>query len=177
MQPEISRRCNSCGASTPEGSMFCPECGQPLGEGPGATDTHKVAEQKTPGESSAVASAAGSDASPAGEAQPSAPAPAQPPAQVETAGSDPKPEIKTEDQTVSSANPTRVERTREKLQHASSVARGAIEQNVKRADKIRHVSSAMLEEASYDPSLRFVLVALGVFIVFLLLLLLSKVMG
>ena len=35
----------------------------------------------------------------------------------------------------------------------------------------------MLEEASYDPSLRFVLVALGVFIVFLLLLLLSKVMG
>jgi len=86
-------------------------------------------------------------------------------------------ETKAESQTVSSSNPTRVGRTRGKLQHASSVARGAIEQNVKRADKIRHVSSAMLEEASYDPSLRFVLVALGLFIVFLILLLLSKVMG
>ena len=157
--------------------MFCPECGQPLGQEPGATDAQKIAEQETPGESSAAVSAAGSDTSQAGEAQPSAPAPAQPPAQVETADSDPNPETKREGQTVSPENPTRVERTREKLQHASSVARGAIEQNVKRADKIRHVSSAMLEEASYDPSLRFVLVALGVFIVFLLLLLLSKVMG
>jgi hypothetical protein len=35
----------------------------------------------------------------------------------------------------------------------------------------------MFEEASYDPSLRFVLVALGLFVVFLVLLLLSKVMG
>ena len=158
--------------------MFCPECGQPLGEEPGATDAQEIVEQEPPaGESSAVVSAAGNDASQVDEAQPCAPAPAQPAAQVETAGSDPKPETKTEGQTVSPANPTRVERTREKLQHASSVARGAIEQNVKRADKIRHVSSAMLEEASYDPSLRFVLVALGVFIVFLLLLLLSKVMG
>src|SRR5207302_9425051 len=118
-----------------------------------------------------------SDTSQAGEAQPSAPAPAQPAARVETADSDPNPETKRGGQTVSPENPTRVERTREKLQHASSVARGAIEQNVKRADKIRHVSSAMLEEAHYDPSLRFVLVALGLFILFLLLLVLSKVMG
>jgi len=35
----------------------------------------------------------------------------------------------------------------------------------------------MFEEASYDPSLRFVLVALGLFIVFIILLVLSKVMG
>ena len=69
------------------------------------------------------------------------------------------------------------ERTRERLQRASTAARGAIEDNVKRVEKIHHVSTVMFEEASYDPSLRFVLVALGLFLVFVLLLVLSKVMG
>ncbi len=48
---------------------------------------------------------------------------------------------------------------------------------MKRVEKIHHVSSAMIEEAHYDPSLRFVLVALGLFLVFVVLLILSKVMG
>jgi hypothetical protein len=48
---------------------------------------------------------------------------------------------------------------------------------VKRVEKIHHVSTAVFEEAHYDPSLRFVLVALGLFIVFVVLLVLSKVMG
>ena len=69
------------------------------------------------------------------------------------------------------------ERTRERLQRASSVARGALEDNVKRVEKIHHVSTAMIEEAHYDSSLRFVLVALGLFVVFIILLILSKVMG
>src|SRR5260370_7220572 len=30
MQPEISHRCESCGASIREQAMFCPECGQAL---------------------------------------------------------------------------------------------------------------------------------------------------
>ena len=69
------------------------------------------------------------------------------------------------------------ERTREKLHRASTAARGAIGDNVKRVEKIHHVSSAMIEEAHYDPSLRFVLVALGLFVVFVILLVLTKVMG
>ena len=69
------------------------------------------------------------------------------------------------------------ERTRAGLHRASTVARGAIEDNVKRVEKIHHVSTAMIEEAHYDPSLRFVLVALGLFVVFIILLVLSKVMG
>ena len=69
------------------------------------------------------------------------------------------------------------ERAREGLHRASSVARGAIEDNVKRVEKIHHVSTAMIEEAHYDSSLRFVLVALGLFILFIVLLILSKVMG
>ena len=58
-----------------------------------------------------------------------------------------------------------------------SATREALADNVKRVEKIRHVSTAMFEEASYDPSLRFVLVALGLFVVFIILLVLSKVMG
>jgi hypothetical protein len=69
------------------------------------------------------------------------------------------------------------EKAREGLHRASTATRGALADNVKRVDKIRHVSSVVLEEATYDPSLRFVLVALAIFVVFLVLLLLSKVMG
>ena len=69
------------------------------------------------------------------------------------------------------------ERTRERLQRASSVASSVARDNVKRVEKIHHVSTAMLEEATYDPSLRFVLVAVGLFVVFVILLVLSKVMG
>ena len=69
------------------------------------------------------------------------------------------------------------EKARDSLHRASTATRGALADNVKRVEKIRHVSTAMFEEASYDPSLRFVLVALGLFVVFLVLLLLSKVMG
>lgn len=69
------------------------------------------------------------------------------------------------------------EKARDSLHRASTATREALADNVKRVEKIRHVSSAVLEEATYDPSLRFVLVALALFVVFLVLLLLSKVMG
>ena len=68
-------------------------------------------------------------------------------------------------------------KARDSLHRASTATREAVADNVKRVEKIRHVSSVVLGEATYDPSLRFVLVALGIFVVFLVLLLLSKVMG
>lgn len=69
------------------------------------------------------------------------------------------------------------EKAREGLHRASTATREALADNVKRVEKIRHVSSVVLGEATYDPSLRFVLVALAIFVVFLVLLFLSKVMG
>ncbi len=68
-------------------------------------------------------------------------------------------------------------KARDSLHRASTATREALADNVKRVEKIRHVSSVVLGEATYDPSLRFVLVAIGIFVVFLVLLLLSKVMG
>jgi predicted RNA-binding Zn-ribbon protein involved in translation (DUF1610 family) len=46
-----------------------------------------------------------------------------------------------------------------------------------RVEKFRQVSSIMIDQAAYDPSLRFLLVAAGLFVLFLLLLILSKVIG
>ena len=46
-----------------------------------------------------------------------------------------------------------------------------------RVEKLRHVSSVMIDQAAYDPSLRFLLVAAVLFVVFIVLLILSKVLG
>ncbi len=61
------------------------------------------------------------------------------------------------------------------IQKATHVARD-VEGNVAhRVQKLRDVSSVVIDEASYDASLRFVLVAAALFILFLVILLLSKV--
>ena len=53
-----------------------------------------------------------------------------------------------------------------------------VAENVRdRVEKINHVSSVMIDQAAYDPSLRFLLVAAVLFILFLLLLIMSKVIG
>ncbi len=57
-----------------------------------------------------------------------------------------------------------------------SAARGIVEDNVRpRVEKLRHASSAVFEEAAIDPSLRFVLIALILFILFIVLLLFSMI--
>jgi predicted nucleic acid-binding Zn-ribbon protein len=166
-QPEISIRCSSCGAAVREPAMFCPECGKPLATA--AAETELPAEIAKPNLASSTNAAPVADE----EAQAA-------PASVEDAGATVDPETR-EIKTITPEEPVSPhgarERTRERLHRASSVARGALEGNVKRVEKIHHVSTAMFEEATYDPSLRFVLVALGLFIVAIILLVLSKVMG
>ena len=127
------------------------------------------------------ASWTGPELSAAPEAQPAAP-PIKPAVEPKTIKADQlNRENKTDQTNEPRSGPGARERTRERLHRASSVAssvaRGALEDNVKRVEKIHHVSTAMLEEAAYDPSLRFVLVAVGLFVVFVILLVLSKVMG
>ena len=164
-QPEILHPCSWCGAAVREPAMFCPECGKPLA--PALSQTEPPAEVSAAG----LERSANAEPVTAQEAQTS-PAPAPLPAP------DPAAVAKRADSPDESGSPlgTR-ERTRQRLQRASTAARGALEDNVKRVEKIHHVSTVMFEEAHYDPSLRFVLVALGLFVVFIILLVLSKVMG
>jgi len=144
MQPEISHRCASCGASIREPAMFCPDCGKPLAEATPEPQPQAVAEAAAPEVANVTAQDSGKTSDP----------PANPGSRAGTYG-----------------------KARESLHRASTATRGALADNVKRVEKIRHVSSVVLGEATYDPSLRFVLVAIGIFVVFLVLLLLSKVMG
>jgi predicted nucleic acid-binding Zn-ribbon protein len=173
MTPEILHRCESCGAIIREPAMFCPECGKAIAakpEQPNENDalverTEAAANEASTSEvETAGVTAANTDQNPEDSEPVAAP---RNPSSTTTEGA-------------KSAGPERHrarERTRETLQRASSAARGAIEDNVKRVEKIHHVSSVMFEEAHYDPSLRFVLVALGLFVIFIILLVLSKVMG
>jgi predicted nucleic acid-binding Zn-ribbon protein len=158
MQPEISHRCPACGVSIRDDGdrvMFCPECGKPLAE-------TSVENTKTDAVADSTELAAGA------------------PPIVSPVGGGQTEIVAKEDDSQKPAGEDRHsarERTREKLQRASQMTRGAIEGNVKRVEKIHHVSTVVLEEATYDPSLRFVLVALGLFVLAVVLLVLSKVMG
>lgn len=163
MIPEISHRCPSCGASVRdfgERTMFCPECGENLTETRSAQADQKPSQADVEGEVI-------SDATQPPRVSLEAAAPIK---AIEA-------EVDSEKPSVVEDRHTARERTRETLHRASNRARGAIEDNVKRVEKIHHVSTVMLEEATYDPSLRFVLVALGLFLVFVILLILTKVMG
>lgn len=63
-------------------------------------------------------------------------------------------------------------------QPLSSVVPPAAQEGVLgRVEKFRKVSSIVIDQAAYDPSLRFLLVAAALFLLFLVLLILSKVIG
>jgi hypothetical protein len=66
---------------------------------------------------------------------------------------------------------------RHRLQRAAAGAREAFEDGAQRVEKIRKMSSVVIDQASYDPSLRFILVAAALFIVFLTILIISKLIG
>lgn len=155
MVPEILHRCHACGATIREQAFFCPECGKALAATEAAPNDKGVSDAPVIEET----------AKPANSEEKQPKFDSQLPASEAV-----------KDTSRSDRHGAR-ERTRETLQRASSAARGAIEHNVKRVEKVHHVSTVMFEEAHYDPSLRFVLVALGLFVLFIILLVLSKVMG
>lgn len=54
---------------------------------------------------------------------------------------------------------------------------GVAENVRERVEKIRHVSHVVIDQAAYDPSLRFLLVAAVLFLLFIVLVIFSKVLG
>ena len=124
-EPEIARRCITCGASVRQRAMFCPQCGNPIQEPqPVTTNTSDtIVEHASP------------------------PVPEVAPTQA--------------------LNPVPQPVVHKPADHS---VRGRVEH-------IRKVSSVMIDQAAYDPSLRFLLVAAALFILFLVLLILSKVIG
>ena len=152
--PEIARRCSVCGATVRHRALFCPQCGHGVANQDAAVETDSERARSSSGviQSSEVES-------------------------VEGVGPD-----QTTTQPLvgnfSRAPESPSARTRTSMHRTTSAAKAGFEDNVLApVEKLRKVSSIVIDQAGYDPSLRFLLVAAGLFLVFLLLLVLSKVIG
>jgi hypothetical protein len=64
-----------------------------------------------------------------------------------------------------------------RIQRATSIARDVEGDVIYHVQKVREVSSVVLDEAGNDPGLRFVLVAVIVFVLFLVIVLLNKLIA
>lgn len=176
--PEISRRCPTCGASIREIALFCPQCGNGLPARDSQATSPLLAAEPTnikntaPLENEEIASQQALSQTLAIE---------RPELAAGTIAIEPK----SLSDTVAIDRPPAPPKTEAaprvrgavgaKLQKATTMARG-VEGDVKqRVQKVRRISHVVIDEAGYDPSLRFVLVAAALFIVFLLVMLLNKV--
>jgi zinc-ribbon domain len=179
MEPEIARRCHDCGASVRSGSLFCPQCGKALKAGAAsATSAAEVPEIQArrltdPGRNASTLDTPDNGAltppaltiAPAQEtfAQPSQASESQRRAEV----IEPRAGSHSDEDGVTS-----------RRQRVTAAARDVVEEKLSpRVEKLRHASNIMLEEAAYDPSLRFVLVAIIILLLSLLLLLLNYLLG
>ena len=155
-EPEIARRCPTCGASIREVALFCPQCGnaQPQRRARTATVPPETTSKNTaPLEESEVKSPQKSMfktpdtvAIPRPEEAPKVPAGAGVRGAVGA-----------------------------KLQRAGTLARDVEGDVIQRVQRVRQISHVVLDEAGDDPGTRFVLVAAIVFVLFLVIVLLNKV--
>ncbi len=185
MEPEIARRCKSCGAAIRARSAFCPQCGVVQTED-GAQPAPAAAPSVAPETSQRKAA----DSRPSAETVASAQA-TETPVEMETPAPEGARALETAVPAAPVENPLRAgaiatnpgpaadvapEKKRQRVTPAM-VARGAVDDGSrKRADKLRRASNVVLDEAAADPSLRFVLVATALIIISVLLLLLARVL-
>ena len=163
-EPEIARRCQACGASIRDHAAFCPQCGKKLNTA--AADTAPLEAADVTSEEPKVdrPSARGAAPSPSPTANPRLSQPKQ-------SSQSPNPGNK---KTAGAPGGHLVAEARGKVQRATGMAKHVGGDVVQRGQKLREMSSVVLDEASYDPSLRFVLVAAVLFFLFLIIVLLNR---
>jgi hypothetical protein len=146
-EPEIDRRCSVCGAAVRSRAAFCPQCGQSITPETKNTDPKNEPPKVTPARSAEIAQTIDISRHQVPDLSQTQPL-------VPRQAKEPK------------SQPVQ----HQGLHRATDVAR-------EKVDKIRKASSVVIDQAAYDPSLRFLLVAAVLFILFLFLLLMSKVLG
>jgi hypothetical protein len=166
-EPEIARRCPSCGASIREKAFFCPQCGHEItksAQDPAASlhDTHEIIRDGV----TLTEADFQARPMPRPKSQTEKAAPARVDAPSEKPGAKPKGHVGRAREEVGA-----------RLQRATTKARDVEDNVVQRVQKFREISSVVIDEAGYDPSLRFVLVAAVLFILFLVIVLLNKLIG
>jgi predicted RNA-binding Zn-ribbon protein involved in translation (DUF1610 family) len=174
-EPEIARRCPTCGASIREVALFCPQCGnaQPPRQARTVAEPETTSKTTAPLESKGGESAQKSMSDTIAIERPDIP------------------RIPDESRSMSDTMVIeRPERTPKapispgvrgavgaKIQRATTLARDVEGDVIHRVQKVREVSSVVLDEAGNDPGLRFVLVAVIVFVLFLIIVLLNKLIA
>jgi predicted RNA-binding Zn-ribbon protein involved in translation (DUF1610 family) len=173
-EPEIARRCPSCGASIRDLAFFCPQCGKQLSQ----------QKSETAQSSTSVVTAPLVDVPPAHDpanvVEPTRPAVHPGKERVDTIVEKPKdpklnerpapPQKKTDGRAGAGAG-------RARIQRATTLAKDVEGDVIHRVQKLREISTVVLDEAGYDPSLRFVLVAAFFFILFLVIVILNKLIS
>ena len=185
MEPEIARRCTDCGAAVRGGSLFCPQCGKALkrhGADAGDIGGAAATEPATEGPPARRATDPGRKASvivpQAGETEEGGVTPSPQPTEDMAATLPSSVEGRRRAEIITRRPEDEDDGVRHRRRSVRSAAREAVEEKLSpRVEKLRHASNVMLEEAAYDPSLRFVLVAAAAVILSLLLLLLNYLLG
>ena len=166
-EPEILRRCAICGAASRPGALFCPQCGNATPgrrEGSGAAERQNA--QEGPGLDPRLQTRKldSTDAT------------------LQTRRLDSKQSKKQISRAAAEAAILKSESTQPQpdspinVDGATPILPNALEDSIRpRGEEPRRVSSVVLDGAAYDPSIRFVLVAAILFVLFLVILMLSKV--
>ena len=202
MEPEIARRCLSCGASVRGRAYFCPQCGLPMSEGAArareaaATDMvghHPLAEEAervaaslsnkladapaTELESSADDHAGARAVEESAARQPVVTPEATTRAATSTADALPEAPTETDEVRAGGATP-RSSGPRGGVRGRAAAVGATVGGSLKpRVERLREASSVVIDEAADDPGVRFLVVAAVLFLLFLLLWLLSFTLG
>jgi hypothetical protein len=161
-EPLIARRCPWCGVAIREQAFFCPQCGKDL------TQLH-------PDFSATILDSAPPETKKRETSEPLDPAiPKNPPANAVLAEGA-TPDAAPAKSRKAPIGQQALGKMGAGIQKATHVARDVEDNVAHRVQKLRDASIVVIDEASYDASLRFVLVAVVLFILFLVILLLSKV--
>lgn len=175
-EPEIARRCPTCGASIREVALFCPQCGNPQPP----RQTRAAAEPETTSKTTAPLESQKDESSQKSMSD-----------TIAIQRSEDMPKVPDEARSMSDTMVIeRPERTTKapvspgvrgavgaRIQRATTLARNVEGDVIHRVQKVREVSSVVLDEAGNDPGLRFVLVAVIVFVLFLVIVLLNKLIA
>ena len=174
-KPKIARRCSVCGASIRKAALFCPQCGEEMAQ-QDSEEKPTTSVITTPLVDSLPAHSAAHAEGPRADYDEEN---LEPEDNLEPIG-----EVKLEPieggDIPAQKTPTvkaPAGKVRNKIQRATNLARDGGGDMIHRVQKVRQISSVVLDEAGYDPSLRFVLVAAALFLLFLLVLLLNKLIG
>ena len=174
-EPDIARRCPTCGASIREVALFCPQCGN-------AQPSQKSGQSQPP-DADAPPETTSKNTAPLEETE----VQSQPKSMADTIASKRDEAAPTDakssdtiaiERPAESAKATGSARARgvvgANVQRATTLARGVEGDVIHRVQKVRQISHVVLDEAGDDPGLRFLLVALVFFVLFLVIVLLNK---